>query len=239
MSEMTVSVKHGNDGGRQYFVDPKPGAYNAVLVDIIDHGYSRNSFGKVARKIQPAFQLENTITEKMILLAKKAKGLPEVIEEADQELIGKRLFVRGKKMTLSLFPGGENMKASDLYNFLSDITGEPLPKGTKAQPYSVDPQTFIGTPVTIIIARNTDKNDPTKVYTNVAAVSPFDADEYDAPISPDENYVRVKDREGYTPPPSEADVAGDLPAASSAPATGAAAESDAEIPWDNAEKAAA
>lgn len=248
MSDLTVVVSTGGngDGGarREYFVDPKAGMYQAILVDFIDHGYSKNSFGKVTRKVQPAFQLKDTITEKMVVAAKKAAGLPTELDEADKELIGRRLYVRGKKMSFSLFPGGKNMKASDLYQFLSDWNGEPLPKGTKDAPHSENLESWIGKNATIMLSRTPNKENPEIVYTNIVAVMPLDEDE--EPITLDDSYVRVKDRDNYTAPPSLEDVEGGAAAASKSNGGGevksaaALAEDDSvEIPFGAEEAVAA
>jgi hypothetical protein len=218
--ELELEVGGGNNGGgggREYYVDPKAGMYGAILVDFIDHGYSRNSFNKVTRKVQPAFQLDKVIDEKMIVAAKKAKGLPPELDESDRELIGKRLFVRGKKMSFSLFPGGKNMKSSDLYGFLSDWNGAPLAKDAK-----VSLNDFIGKTATILITRTPNKDKPEIVYSNIAAIMPLEDDT--EPLTLDDSYVRVKDRENYTPPPTLAEVEGAAPAPTAAPTSRTGAE---------------
>lgn len=237
MSDLTVAVSTGNGNGsgeggrREYFVDPKPGVYQAILVDFIDHGYGKNSFGKVTRKVQPAFQLADTIDEKMIKAAKKAKGLPTELDDADRELLGRRLYVRGKKMSLSLFPGGTNMKSSDLYSFLSDWRGEQLPKGTKDKPHSENLESWIGKNASIMVSRTPNKQDASIVYTNIVAIMPFEADEDSPEIALDDTYVRVKDRENYTAPPSLSDVEGELEPAPVRTASQLADDDSVAIPF--------
>jgi hypothetical protein len=247
MGNFEVSVNNGNGGGRKYFVDPKPGMYNAVCVDFIDHGFSINNYGKVLRKVQPVFQLGDVITEKRVLAAKKAAGLPEEIEDADIDLIGKRLMIRGKKMSFSLYPGGDNMKASDLYGFLSDWGGVKLPKGTQANPHTEDLETWIGRPATLLLSAKADANDPNRKYINVSSVMPFDEETYDAPLALDGTYIRVQDRDNYTAPPSRAEVEGGgslqatptsnvrrIEAAKSATEAEVSSDVEPEIPWDKA-----
>jgi hypothetical protein len=237
--DLTVSVSTGKGNGdgagrREYFVDPKAGMYQAILVDWIDHGFSKNSFNKVTRKVQPAFQLATVIDEKMIVAAKKKAGLPVELDEADRELIGRRLYVRGKKMSFSLFPGGKNMKASDLYDFLSNWNGEPLPKGSKGAPHQENLESYIGKNAQLMISRTASKNDPSIVYSNIVSIMPFDEEDGE-PLALDETYVRVKDRDNYTAPPTLEDVEGaDLGLAPTSTAAPAATRSASELAADEA-----
>jgi hypothetical protein len=246
MSDLTVTATVGGNGKgeggsrRDYFVDPKAGMYPAVCVDVIDHGFSKNSFGKVNRKIQFAFQLGTTIDEKMIAAAKKAKGLPTTLDDEDKELIGTRLFVRGKKMALSLFPGGEKMKSSDLYAFLENWNGERFVKPTKDKPLTVDLESYVGRNATLMIVRNPDKNDSSIVYSNITAIMPPEEDAEVLELV-EGSYTRVKDRDNFTPPPTEADVTGNgqVTAATdgtpaSAPAAAEEDDADVDIPFDQA-----
>lgn len=239
MSDNNLTIKvsqgKGGDGGarREYFVDPKKGIYNAILVDFIDHGYSKNNYGKVVRKVQPAFQLEKTIDEKMIKEAKKAAGLPVTLDDSDKELLGKRLFVRGKKMSFSLYPGGKQAKASDLFTFLSDLQGKPL-----ANTQEVDLNALVGTNATLMISRTPSKNDPEIVYSNIVSVSPIE--DGDPVLELDDTYVRVRDRENYSPPPSLEDVESDTePLTKGERAAADSAESEEEVAIPFGDEAAA
>jgi hypothetical protein len=230
MSDLTITVTgegNGNFKKREFFVDPKPGMFQAVCVDVIDLGFSKNSFNKVTRKIQFAFQLANTITEAMVLKAKAAKGLPAEIDEDDKELIGKRLFIRSKKMNFSLYPGGENMSPSDLYKFLEDWNGERFPKPTKDNPLTINFEGYVGKNALLMVVTNKDRNDPSITYSNVNAIMPL---EDETPLELDDTYTRVKDREHFKAPPTEADVTGGVSTAS----TNGQAAADVEIPWDKA-----
>lgn len=239
MSNLTVSTSTGNGNGgtrREYFVDPKIGMYPAVCVDVIDHGFSRNNYGKVARKIQFAFQLAKTIDEKAIVAAKGAKGLSTDLDDDDRNLIGARLFVRSKKMTLSLYPGGENMKSSDLYAFLESWSGERFPQG---KPLTINLEDYIGKNATLMITRNPDKRDPSIVYSNIASINPPEDDAELLELLPD-SYTRVKDRDNFTPPPTEEDVNSGAVAATNGNGNGASApapavtdeDADVDIPYE-------
>lgn len=224
---------NGDGGGRrEFYVDPKPGMYPAICVDVIDLGFKKNSFNKVTRKIQFAFQLGTVIDEKMIVAAKKLKGLPAKVEEDDKELLGKRVFVRGKQMSFSLFPGGENMKSSDLYSFLEDWNGAPFAKPTKENPLRFNAEEFIGKNATLMIVRNPDKKDPSIVYSNITAIMPPEEDA--EVLTLDDTYTRVKDRDNYKAPPTEAEASGGVVATSAPAETASTSDEDVEIPYDKA-----
>lgn len=222
------STGNGGEGGnftkREYYVDPKTGMYSAVCVDVKDHGVSTNNWGKTSRKIQFAFQLATLITEAMVVAAKQAKGLPTTLDEADRELIGKRLFVQSKKMNLKLFPGSDNpekpMKKSDLFKFLEDWSGKPLEKvtapGDDTPRYRFDASDYIGKTATLMVQRNPDKNNPAIVYSNIIAISPLE--EGGEVLELDGSYTRLKDRKNGEAP---------APATEAAPAD----DSEVEIPW--------
>lgn len=232
--EFTGEGADGDGGARRdYYVDPKPGLYEAVCVDVIDRGVVKDKWGKTKRKVQFAFQLAETITEKMILAAKKAKGLDQEIAEEDKALIGTRLFVQGKKMNFSLFPGREGTSPSDLYAFLEAWNGTRFPKASKDAPLKFKAADYIGKNAQLMIVRNPSKDDPTVVYSNIAAIMPPEDDA--EVLTVDEKYIRVKDREGYTAPATEvADddsaPAEEAPKAKAKAAKAAAAE--VNIPYD-------
>jgi hypothetical protein len=202
MSNLKGTVSQGSNGPlRKYFVDPKPNAYNAVCVDAIDLGARVNNYGKVVREVSFSFQLADTITEKDILKAKKAAGLPEEIEEVDGELVGKRFFIRSKRMSFNFFPGKGTTSPSNLYSFVSNWRGAPL-----AEDEEVDLNDLVGQPATLLISTNIDKNDPKKKYTNISEIMPFDADTYAGPVLLDDTYTRISEREGYVEPPTLEEV---------------------------------
>lgn len=242
MSELVASVGGGNGGGgrRKYFVDPKRGMYDAVCVDVINLGFVKE-YGKIKQKLQFAFQLDKEITEKMISDARVKAGLEPELSEGDIELVGKRLLLRSKKMALSLFPGGTSrdgkpMRASDLYTFVEDWNGEAFPEPTPESPITINFEEFIGRGAEVMVQQKADKNNPHIIYSNLVSIAPLE--EGKEPLELDDSYTRVKDRENFTPPPTEDEVLdaddGEIEASSSAAFDRAmkGAESP-EIPWDN------
>jgi len=216
----------GGGKRRQYFVGTPSGMYNAVCVDVIDLGYEVDEWQgqkKVKRKVQFAFQLDQTIDEKLIKKAKKRAGLPEKLDESDEELLGKPLLVFTKKLPLSLY------ETSGLRKFLNAWNGEDV--GDREVIDGKD-KTYVGRQATLMITEVADKNKKGVYYSNIVAITPPDEDA--EPVVPSEDYVRRKDRDNYQAPPTEEEAmakAGLLTVAAAAAAGADAGGSDDAIPF--------
>lgn len=198
---LVATTSEGNGEGRGYFVGAPTGIVNAVAVDVVDLGYKKNSWGKIQRKVQFVFQLETLIDEKLIKKAKKRKGLDTTITDKDMEIVGKPLLAFSKPMNLSLFAGGDNMSASDLFTFLSDWNGEDVGEREPLEPY-------VGKQATLMIKEVKDKKKSGVYYSNIVSIEPLEDEENAVEI--DESYVRRHEREGYKAPPTLEDVEGGL-----------------------------
>lgn len=240
----------GNSNGnrRKYFVDPAADKYQAVIVDVIDLGYQKSPYnGQIQQKIKFALQLDAAITEKAIKKAKKAAGLGTDLTEDDLEVVGKRYMVWSKPFPVSMYPGGTNrngdpLNASGLYKFISDLLGdspENFPEyietvtdelGNEEEQFIFE--NLVGANAIVMVSK---KKHGDRVYTNIASIMPIDEDDELELIEPDDTYVRVRDRENFSAPPTreqveESENGEGVKAEVSTKAKAAASD---DIPWDD------
>lgn len=182
--------------GSRIFARPSTGAHQAVICDLIvkpDVKRKNPERGEYTQdEIVIVYQLADRITEEDLLDA--ANGRP--LTEKDLERVGERFIVYDQQMNFKL-SGSKATNQTKLTGRIAGILGARVPD---EQVFAPEDEQFnfaslLGRNVELMITETPDKNDPTKIYSNVVGVSPWDARKLKrSPLIEVENYVRVKDR---------------------------------------------
>lgn len=199
--DFVVSEFGERDNSNRYFILVPEDTYQAVCVDVEDLGIVKptNPTYKAMRKLQLVFQLDLLITEQMVLEAKAAKGLPQVIDEKDQKRIGQRLTIRSKKFSWTL---GER---SALRPFLESWRGK---KFTQEELDGFPIARLVGANAKITVIHN-ESQDGSTTYANIGVVRPWKSSA--GALIESLNYVRKKDRDAQKAAQKTASAAAQQP----------------------------
>lgn len=192
---MSLIAKSGGSGNRVFALAPA-GFQPGVCVDVIDEGMVKNEqYGKLEHKVRLVFQLAETITEESLREAAALKGVE--LTEDDIKQVGKRFLVRSRQYTLSLH---ENAALS------KDLTGwRGKPFSAADRKGGFDLESLIGVNGMFNIVHNPAKDDPSKIFANIAALAPLSAAQakkFGVELLEPQDYTRVKDRAATTGKPA-------------------------------------
>lgn len=144
------------------YVNAPAGAFQGVLVDVIDDGMVTNpKFGKTQHKATLVWQLNELITREAIIAASVEQG--REVSEDDLKQIGRRYTVR-KQYTLST-----DVKAG-LRKDAKILRGRDM---TPEEVKFFDVEGLLGINAMVNVVREAGKSDPSKMYSNIASVSPW------------------------------------------------------------------
>lgn len=169
--------KATNTGGGDFPVCPE-GLFNAVCVDVVDLGLEKEVWEgktKEQRKVRFVFQVD----------ARDDDDNPVRDEGGERD---GRMFEVWSKFTLSL---GDRAK---LLPFVQAWTGKTIPKEVREEGFEMDNLIGRYAQVTIVHNKSEAKN---RTYANINGIMPLARGA--KKFEPDE-YVRVRDRQGYEPP---------------------------------------